>query len=330
MTEAIAAAAKALLKKLAVDLALDKDKRNKFLLIVGSIVVGLIFLLMTPVVVLSSIGDSEPFPEMKGNIIYIDYELSSWKYLHIKKTYPPDLTNFSNHAKIVKKNGYICKGGGNAFGGEWKPKDKNSERFLGKPNTIKENTVTTTKGNYRVKNYYDKNGKAVAERHLTDHNQPAHHTNPHDHNIDWSKNVPAMGDRTNYLNSEAPSFIEFLEGLLGDISEIITGEEKSMDKKYVNPDYNPDDYKFETLGEFKCYLASGWNVGFEYNGIEYGVEAIFDESTGKKIEDYYDIWIYNKGDIANSLSLEEVLDYKLDGVKIRDLILTAEITERVM
>ena len=34
MAEAIAAAAKALLKKLAIDLALDKDKRNKFLLIV--------------------------------------------------------------------------------------------------------------------------------------------------------------------------------------------------------------------------------------------------------------------------------------------------------
>ena len=47
MTEAIAAAAKTLLKKLAVDLAFDKDKRNKFLLIIGSIVVGLIFLLLT-------------------------------------------------------------------------------------------------------------------------------------------------------------------------------------------------------------------------------------------------------------------------------------------
>lgn len=60
MAEAIAAAAKALLKKLAVDLVLDKNKRNKFLLIVGSIVVGLIFLLMTPVVVLSSIGGIKP------------------------------------------------------------------------------------------------------------------------------------------------------------------------------------------------------------------------------------------------------------------------------
>lgn len=273
---------------------------------------------------------SEPFPEMKGNIIYIDYELSSWKHLSDEKSFENTLRNIKKTDIIVKSYGYVCKGGGSAFGGEWKPKDKNSERFLGKPNTVKENTVTTSKGSYKVKDYYDKNGKAVAERHYTDHYKPAHHTDPHDHTIDWSRNVPAMGDRTNYSNGEVPSFIEFLEGLLGDISEILSGEEKSMGKKYVNADYNPEEHKFETLGEFKIYLSCGANVGFEYNGIEYGVEAMFDEITGKKIEDCYDIWIYNKGDIANRLSLEEVLNYELDGVKIRDLILTAEIIERIM
>jgi len=87
-----------------------------------------------------------------------------------------------------------------------------------------------------------------------------------------------------------------------------------------NYDYNPDDYKFETLGEFKCYLDSGWNVGFEYNGVEYGVEGH---------DNKFAIWICNKCDIAENISLEEVLDFKLDGVKIRDLILTAEITERL-
>ncbi len=60
MTEAIAAAAKALLKKLAVDLALDKGKRNKFLLIVGSIAVGAMLMLFAPIAVLSSIGGIEP------------------------------------------------------------------------------------------------------------------------------------------------------------------------------------------------------------------------------------------------------------------------------
>ncbi|MCM1233565.1 MAG: hypothetical protein NC489_25905 [Ruminococcus flavefaciens] len=59
MTEAIVAAAKALLKKLAVDTALDKEKRNKFLLIIGSIAVGLLFLLFAPIAVLSSMGEIE-------------------------------------------------------------------------------------------------------------------------------------------------------------------------------------------------------------------------------------------------------------------------------
>ena len=85
--------------------------------------------------------------------------------------------------------------------------------------------------------------------------------------------------------------------------------------------YNPDDYKFETLGEFKFYLSTGWNVGFEYNGIEYGIEGH---------NNSFDIWIYKKGDIANNLTLEQVLDYEIDGVKIRDLILTAEIIERAL
>lgn len=36
---------------------------------------------------------SEPFPEMKGNIIYIDYELSSWKHLSDEKSLENTLNN---------------------------------------------------------------------------------------------------------------------------------------------------------------------------------------------------------------------------------------------
>ena len=107
----------------------------------------------------------------------------------------------------------------------------------------------------------------------------------------------------------------FMEGYNRMLKEI------GVEKKMNNSEYNPDDYKFETLGEFKIYLSCGANVGFEYNGIEYGIEG-HDNS--------FDIWIYGKGDIANKLTLEEVLDYKLYGVKIRELILDAEITERIM
>lgn len=91
-----------------------------------------------------------------------------------------------------------------------------------------------------------------------------------------------------------------------------------MENKYV---YNPDDYKFESLGEFKLYLSCGANVGFEFNGIDYGIEGH---------NNSFDIWIAYKGDIANGLTLDELMEYELDGVKIKDLILTATITERIL
>ena len=254
---------------------------------------------------------SEPFEEMQGDIIYIDYELSSWQHLSDDKSsfavkpYERDV--------IVKYSGYVCKGGGSASGGDWVPKDKNSERFLGDPNTIRANTVKTKKGSYEVKDYYDSTGRASAERHETDHGRSDKHSNPHDHTVDWSNGYPNSSPPKNYPNGDIPSFESFIEGK----SYNIIGVENKMS----NSVYNPDDHKFETLGEFKIYLSCGANVGFEYNGIEYGIEGH---------NNNFDIWIYDKGDIANNLTLEEVLDYKLDGVQIRDLILSAEITERIM
>lgn len=84
--------------------------------------------------------------------------------------------------------------------------------------------------------------------------------------------------------------------------------------------YSSDDDQFETLSEFKMYLESGRNVGFEYNGVKYGIEGHYNS---------FDIWIYDKCDIANGLTLEQTLDYKFDGVKLRDLILNATIIERI-
>ena len=84
--------------------------------------------------------------------------------------------------------------------------------------------------------------------------------------------------------------------------------------------YDPEENRFETLGEFKFYISRGWNVGFEWHGVQYGIEGH---------NNSFDIWIYNKGDIANNLTLNQVMDYELDGVKIKDLILTAEIIERM-
>lgn len=259
---------------------------------------------------------SEPFDEMQGNIIYVDYELSSWKHLSDKKSTIYGLPNNKKSDIIVKSYGYVCKGGGSANGGDWIPKDKNSQRFKGKPDSVKENEVKTNKGSYKTTNKYDGNGKSTHERHHTDHGRADKHSNPHDHQIDWSKGFPSLSPPNNYPNGEAPSFYDFVQGIIEGIIESTGGNSEKMMELY-----NPEDHKFETLGEFKIYLSSGANVGFEYNGVEYGIEGHNDK---------FAIWIYNKGDIAEDITLEEVLNFKLDGVKIRDLILTAEITERIM
>ena len=229
----------------------------------------------------------------------------------IKHTYGV-LTKPSVH-DIITKTGYVCKGGGSAFGGAWKPKKPNDERFLGKPDTIKEWFKKTRMGGYKTLIRYGKDGRAEMERHETDHSMPNRHSNPHDHPIDWSKGYPDPQSPINYWDGAVPEFKGYRE---------IEGGATKMKYKArpINPDYNPEDYKFETLGEFKFYLARGWNVGFEYNGEYYGIEGH---------NNSFDIWIYDEGDIANGLTLEETLDYEFDGVKLRDLILTATIIERL-
>lgn len=256
---------------------------------------------------------SEPFDEMKGDIVYIDYDLNSWKYLdssqksskkYIKCT--NSLLTSTAKKSIITKVGYICKGGGSAFGGKWIPKKPSDERFYGKPNSTKDHHAGGKKGGYDVIDKYDEHGRAVYERHLTDHNREDLHSNPHDHEISWDNGHPKLSPPINYPDENIPEFKKY------DLEVICMSK--------IN-NYNPDDYKFESLGEFKFCLSCGSTVGFEYNGVEYGLEGH---------NNSFDIWIYNKRDIANNLTLEQVLDYEIDGVKIRNLILTAEIIDRVL
>lgn len=262
---------------------------------------------------------SEPFPETEGNLIYIDYEMSSWRHMnddikpakYIKHIHSM-LTEMSI-CDIIIKIGYICKGGGSAFGGDWKPKKPNDEKFLGKPNTTKEWIKKTKKDGYTIIMKYGKDGRAEWERHLTDHDTPKYHSNPHDHHIDWSNGHPNPQSPINYWDGNIPEFKNYYK---------IAGVEKKIKFKDMpdDPSYNPDDYKFETLGEFKFYLERGWNVGFEYNGEYYGIEG--------HNNSFY-IWIYDEDTIAEGLTIDETLDFKFDGVKLRDLILDATIVERL-
>ena len=58
--EALATAGKALLKMVAVDTAADREKRNRLLIAVGSIIAALVSVILLPLAVLFVIVDSEP------------------------------------------------------------------------------------------------------------------------------------------------------------------------------------------------------------------------------------------------------------------------------
>ena len=76
-------------------------------------------------------------------------------------------------------------------------KDKD-QRLTGEPGDINVEGTTETK--------IGPDGRAVAERHNTDHGKPRYHTNPHDHNITWDANGnPVFGPAINYPNG-APKF----------------------------------------------------------------------------------------------------------------------------
>ena len=85
-----------------------------------------------------------PFPEMRGDIVYVDYERSSWRHMdYDRKTV---LNNDLDCYKIGGAKQNICdtidvymigKGGGSAYGGEWKPSKPEDERLVGKPGEIK-------------------------------------------------------------------------------------------------------------------------------------------------------------------------------------------------
>ena len=147
---------------------------------------------------------NEPFPEMQGDIVFVDYELSSWKYMNDNPYAPSKYAKYicgeeplPVGSNLIIKGGYVVNennedynniiqtGMGSAYGGKWKPKKPADERFLGEPGEIK----TTYKNGYRIDTKIGEDGRAVKERHYTDKPNPKYHTDPHDHDKNGMKIV---------------------------------------------------------------------------------------------------------------------------------------------
>lgn len=201
------------------------------------------------------------------------------------------------------------KGGGSASGGNsanpkptWYPKNEDAKRFLGKPGEIKE---TVDKNGERRLTKIGKDGKAEKERHFSDHKRPDKHTNPHDHEIDWSNGYPNSQSPINYPNGKIPEFKSF-KGVY-----MYTKNEHILE--YPN---------YKNMEEFKESLVIGKEIGIRWKNIDYTIE--YEQNKTFSICEAY------KPETESCFkSTDELLEFKLKtGEALKDIILQAEIMWR--
>lgn len=271
---------------------------------------------------------SEPFPEMQGDIIYVDYELSGWKYLNKESL---DLPLYNKKGIIVNKTMlqpenfnkmYSLKGSGSAYGGKWKPKKTEDERFLGKPGEIKE---TFDKNGERRLTKIGDDGRATKERHFSFHNRPDKHTNPHDHMINWDPNRgnPLPQRPINYPDV-VPEFKYYRE----------VNTQMKVNKNIVK---NEED-KFKTISEFKWCVDCGGEVEFQWKGKSYSIthpDGRINIGEGYYIKDGKNYNVLSNepcidiegmwGDTA-----DDILEYIVGGDRLRDVITQVEVVVRTI
>ncbi len=255
-----------------------------------------------------------PFPEMEGNLIFVDYELSSWKYQKNAEEPSPYLKYIcgalplSKNSGIIIKRGYVEKGMGSCYGGKWQPNPNKpqDQRYVGKPGEIK---TTIMKNGDVFKTKIGSDGRAEVERHETDHNRGDKHTNPHDHKIDWNNpdERPVPGPPINYPG-EVPEFKQYRRKT--QMANII----------YVSE----DDLKFESIGDFKRSMKWGAEVEFEWNGTAY---CVFRYGTDNKIT----ISVANQPETEKVCeTADEALEYMVGSDRLRDVITQVTVIERTI
>lgn len=268
---------------------------------------------------------NEPFPEMEGNLIYVDYERSSWKYQNDddqpSKFYPYICGEkpLPKDSGILLKSGYVLqdkdsfKGMGSAFGGGWRPSPNkpHDQRFVGEPGEIK--VWEKSSGEiYRTK--IGENGRATVERHESNHNQPLAHTNPHDHEIDWSRGFPHLGPAINYPNG-APVFKELISNM-GKI--IYTEDDGSMN--------------FTSISDFKWCIYCGGEITFVWKNKTFGISSQLKKTPSSPMQ-----MLITQVKIENMEQTEkwcdtadELLEYSIDGDRLRDIITKVHVLDRTI
>lgn len=260
-----------------------------------------------------------PFPEMEGNILFVDYDLSSWQHYSDDIGKSADMVFVEKYGAVTNNSvpksfqrkqvyGYVMsecfKGMGSSEGGDWRPDPNKPDeaRFLGEPNSI---------GSYQKRNgaiymtKYDDKGKAERERHLTNHGNPKKHTNPHDHTVDWSNGRPKLIEQVDYK---------------GDIPEF---KGKTIMQTTLDIDEYNYSNRFKTLYDFTDSLNRGGEIQFDWNEKSYSLtpcannEFAFCEAYKPETE-------------IMCKDTNEVLELIVDGQKLREIITKVTVTERTI
>ena len=250
-----------------------------------------------------------PFPEMSGNIVYVDYDRSSWRYMNYERrirkedldSYLIGGSNFQN-CDIMEQY-RVGKGGGSAYGGAWKPSKPEDYRLIGKPGEIK---ITYAKDGTKIETKIGEDGRAVSERHHTTAPNAKYHSDPHDHIINWES--PRYG----MPNFEKPHINYWPEDYPNGAPEFKKYRGEAM--------YNSEeDNRFKTISEFKECIIRGGEPVFVWNGESYGVCFADNgyciariDGTGEKM----------------CATADCVLEYLLDGDRLRDVITCVTVISR--
>lgn len=250
----------------------------------------------------------KPFPEMKGNILYIDYDLSSWTHYEDDEISEQKNAKYNESEKGINvfkyKCGYVTsiieKGTGSAFGGKWKPKKDAHKRLVGKPGS--KNIYITPNGE-KFETKIGSDGYATWERHHTTHNKEhTNHTNPHDHTINWDKNYPDFSEPINYPDGNVPEFKNY----------------ERINNMHING--NAEDLKFDSINDFKTALLYGKEIKFEWNNI------IFDI-----FKEHDDIILYVSDSNSSPLhfnNINNLLDFAIAEKPLRKFITDVNVLSR--
>ena len=262
-----------------------------------------------------------PFPEMQGNIVYVDYERSSWKYMSYERGFrKEDLDTFkigstsSQNGDTIEPyliGGDTFKGGGSAYGGKWKPSKLGDEKFIGKPGEIKQSF--TKKGDL-YETHIGLDGKADSETHYSDHGTPTLHDNPHTHDIYWDELGPHLGK------------IEHTGKAYG-------RERRWFFMKTIVPANTFEDDRFKTISDFKWCMKRGGEVQFEWNGVMYCCFGCVSPVAGTAPK----MVICQAGSVEVNTRTEkwcdtadEILEYIVGDDRLRDVITQVKVWERTI